>query len=91
MFLNELLNPKNKNPKLIKLKLLSIFIVLDIAGKGDMNGILENCRARVKMRATKYVKDGENYLKFEKFNLKIQIGKNTLNLKNLFNGNFHNF
>lgn len=51
-----------------------------------MNGVLENSRARVKMRATKYVKDGETYLKFEKFQLKIQIGKNTLNLKNLFNG-----
>lgn len=53
-----------------------------------MSGMLENSRARVKMRATKYTKNGETFLKFEKFNLKIQIGKNTLMLKNLFNGKF---
>lgn len=51
-----------------------------------MDGSFENARARVKMRSTKYQKDGETYIKFEKFNLKIQIGKNRLNLKNLFNG-----
>lgn len=68
--------------------LIILFSVLDIAGKGDMSGAFDNSRARVKMRATKYTKDGETYLKFEKFSLKIQIGKNTLMLKNLFNGNF---
>jgi hypothetical protein len=60
--------------------------VLNIQGKGDMDGGFENTRARVKMRANKYQKDGQTYMKFEKFNLKIQIGKNKLNLKNLFNG-----
>lgn len=60
--------------------------VLDIQGKGDMEGSFQNSRARVKMRANKYVKDGETYLKFERFHLKIQIGKNKLLLKNLFNG-----
>lgn len=65
---------------------VSYFLVLDIQGKGDMNGSFENSRARVKMRANKYQKNGETFLKFERFNLKIQIGKNKLNLKNLFNG-----
>lgn len=51
-----------------------------------MEGRFENSRARVKMRANKYVKDGETFIKFDTFNLKIQIGKNKLNLKNLFNG-----
>lgn len=60
--------------------------VLDIQGKGDMDGSFENSRARVKMVSKKYVKNGQTFIKFEKFNLKIQIGKNRLNLKNLFNG-----
>lgn len=60
--------------------------MLDIQGKGDMDGSFENSRARVKMVSKKYVKNGQTYIKFEKFNLKIQIGKNRLNLKNLFNG-----
>lgn len=51
-----------------------------------MEGSFENSRARVKMHANKYQKDGKTYMKFERFNLKIQIGKNKLNLKNLFNG-----
>lgn len=51
-----------------------------------MDGSFTNSRARVKMRANKYEKNGQTYLKFERFNLKIQIGKNRLNLKNLFNG-----
>jgi hypothetical protein len=66
----------------LKIKIL----VLDISGKGDMDGSFENSRARVKMQAKKYQKNGETYMKFEKFNLKIQVGKNKINLKNLFNG-----
>jgi hypothetical protein len=38
------------------------------------------------MHAKKYTKNGETYLKFEPFNIKIQIGKNKLTLNNLFNG-----
>jgi Haemolymph juvenile hormone binding protein (JHBP) len=60
--------------------------VLDIQGKGDMDGTFENARARVRMIAKKYQKGGETFLKFDLFNLKIQIGKNRLSLKNLFNG-----
>lgn len=60
--------------------------VLDINGKGDMKGSMENSRARVRMRATKYTKNGQQHLKFEKFQIKIQIGKNVLHLNNLFNG-----
>lgn len=51
-----------------------------------MEGSFENSRARVKMRGNKYEKNGQMFLKFERFNLKIQIGKNKLTLKNLFNG-----
>lgn len=63
---------------------------MDISGKGDMEGSFENSRARVKMHANKYIKNGETFLKFEKFNIKIQIGKNKLMLKNLFNGKLFN-
>lgn len=66
----------------LKIKIL----VLDINGKGDMEGSFENSRARVKMQAKKYVKNGVTFMKFDKFNIKIQIGKNVLSLKNLFNG-----
>lgn len=60
--------------------------MLDIQGKGDMDGSFTDCRARVKMVSRKYQKGGETFIKFEKFDLKIKIGKNRLNLKNLFNG-----
>jgi hypothetical protein len=66
----------------LKIKIL----VLDISGKGDMDGSFENSRARVKMQARKYQKNGETYMKFDLFNIKIQVGKNKINLKNLFNG-----
>lgn len=66
----------------LKIKIL----VLDINGKGDMDGSFENSRARVKMQAQKYQKNGETFLKFDQFKIKIQVGKNKINLKNLFNG-----
>ncbi|KAG5675665.1 hypothetical protein PVAND_005552 [Polypedilum vanderplanki] len=66
----------------LKIKIL----LLDISGKGDMDGSFENSRARVKMQAKKYQKNGETYIKFDLFNIKIQVGKNKINLKNLFNG-----
>jgi len=60
--------------------------VLEIAGKGDMLGHMENSRARVKLQAHKYQKNGQVYMKFERIQMKIQIGKNYIELKNLFNG-----
>lgn len=40
------------------------------------------------MRATKYLKNGQTYLKFEKFSIKIQPGLiKQLKLTNLFQGN----
>lgn len=38
------------------------------------------------MHANKYQKNGQTYLKFDTFDLKIKIGKNKLKLNNLFNG-----
>lgn len=39
------------------------------------------------MRAKKYNKNGATYLHFEKFLIKIYIGKKTIQLSNLFQGN----
>ena len=38
------------------------------------------------MNAKKYQKDGQTYMKFDTFDLKIKVGTNKLNLNNLFNG-----
>lgn len=51
-----------------------------------MLGHMENSRARVKLQAHKYQKNGQTYMKFERLTIKIQIGKNYIELKNLFNG-----
>jgi hypothetical protein len=61
-------------------------LVFDLAGKGDMNGTFTNTRSRVEMKANKYEKDGQQFLKFEKFKIKMQIGKREFNFANLFNG-----
>lgn len=61
-------------------------LVFDLAGKGDMNGTFINSKGRVEMQAKKYEKEGQTFLKFEKLKIKIQIGKRSLHLSNLFNG-----
>uniref|UniRef100_A0A336M337 CSON008823 protein n=1 Tax=Culicoides sonorensis TaxID=179676 RepID=A0A336M337_CULSO len=66
----------------LKIKLL----LLDIAGKGDVTGTLENTRARVRLRGVRYQKDGQTYMKFEKFLFKIQVASSKIKLDNLFNG-----
>jgi Haemolymph juvenile hormone binding protein (JHBP) len=55
--------------------------------KGDIILKLENYRARVTMKASKYTKDGTEYIKFENFAIKIIRGNVKLfKLTNLFNG-----
>lgn len=44
-------------------------------------------RARISMRARPYQRNGQTYLNFEKFQIKIIPGKNTVQLTNLFQGN----
>lgn len=62
-------------------------VLLDIAGKGDIVGLLEDFKARVKLRGKKYQKDGQTYMHFEKVQIKIQLGRSKLDLKNLFDNN----
>lgn len=61
-------------------------LLLDISGRGDMTGTLVNTKARIKIRGNKYQKNGQTYLKFEKFNVKAQVADGTFDLQNLFNG-----
>lgn len=62
-------------------------VLLDIAGKGDIVGLLEDFKARVKLRGKKYQKDGQTFMHFEKVQIKIQLGRSKLDLKNLFDNN----
>lgn len=61
-------------------------LLLDLAGKGDVTGQLDNTRARVRLRGTPYQKNGQTYMKFERFQVKIQVGSSKIHLDNLFNG-----
>lgn len=66
----------------------------NIDSKGDGLIKLENARARVAMKASKYTKNGGEYLKFDRFRIKIQPGTiRQLKLSNLFQNdpNIENF
>lgn len=54
---------------------------------GDSSTVIENSRGRISMRARKYFANGAEYLNFEKFIIKIQIGDiKQAYLSNLFDG-----
>ena len=56
---------------------------LDNKGEGFIK--LENARARVALKGSKYLKDGKEYIKFERFRMKVQPGTiRQLKLSNLF-------
>lgn len=62
-------------------------LVIEFNGNGDMKGVFEKSKARVRMRAQKYQKNGQTYMKFDTFNIKILPGTQQVYLNNLFNGN----
>ncbi|CAO1354932.1 unnamed protein product [Diamesa tonsa] len=62
-------------------------LVIEFNGSGDMKGVFEKSKARVRMRAQKYQKNGQTYMKFDTFNIKILPGTQQVYLNNLFNGN----
>lgn len=47
----------------------------------------EDYRARVKLRGKPYQKNGQTYVNFEKIQLKIMVGRNQIEMKNLFENN----
>ncbi|EDV98456.1 uncharacterized protein LOC6568858 [Drosophila grimshawi] len=61
-------------------------LVLDIKGKGNMRGYCDNAKAAVKMRGTRYLRNGLEYVKFTKMTMRIQFRDFKLRLDNLFNG-----
>ncbi|XP_067633442.1 protein takeout [Eurosta solidaginis] len=61
-------------------------LLLDIQGKGTMEGNFENAKANVKMRGTRYLRDGVEYVKFTKMPIRINARQFKLRLNNLFNG-----
>ncbi|XP_020803550.1 protein takeout [Drosophila serrata] len=61
-------------------------LLLDIKGKGNMQGYCENAKASVKMRGTRYLRNGQDYVKFTKMTMRIEFKDFKLNLENLFNG-----
>ncbi|XP_034108395.1 uncharacterized protein LOC117570701 [Drosophila albomicans] len=62
-------------------------LLLDIQGKGTMRGYCESAKAAVKMRGTRYLRNGLEYVKFTKMTMRIQFKDFKLQLDNLFNGN----
>lgn len=66
----------------LKIRLL----LLNIAGTGDLKGVLENSRARVKLYNERYEKDGRQYMRVKRLAVKIQIEKGQFDMKDLFNG-----
>ncbi|CAG9811071.1 unnamed protein product [Chironomus riparius] len=57
----------------------------NLDNKGDGFIKLENARARVSLKGSKYSKDGKEYIKFDRFRLKVQPGTiRQLKLSNLF-------
>ncbi|XP_064535969.1 protein takeout [Drosophila montana] len=61
-------------------------LLLDIQGKGNMRGYCDNAKAAVKMRGTRYLRNGLEYVKFTKMTMRIQFKDFKLQLDNLFNG-----
>lgn len=53
----------------------------------NLINILEDYKARVKLRGKKYQKNGQTYMHFDKIQLKIIVGRSKLDLKNLFDNN----
>jgi hypothetical protein len=61
---------------------------LALKGKGDGSVTMDNSRGRISIRARRYIgPDGKEYVNFEKFNVKVQVGVvKKASLSTLFNG-----
>ncbi|XP_058126345.1 protein takeout-like [Anopheles ziemanni] len=66
----------------LKIKLL----LLNLAGAGDLKGVFENTRARVKVLWEKYMKNGKEYLRINKLLVRLQIENGRFDMKDLFRG-----
>ncbi|XP_063699309.1 protein takeout-like isoform X2 [Culicoides brevitarsis] len=60
--------------------------IVDIKGKGNTKGYFKNSRARVRVRGYVEPKDGKNYVRFRRIQVRINIPEAKFYLENLFNG-----
>ncbi|KAL7012574.1 hypothetical protein ACKWTF_014936 [Chironomus riparius] len=60
--------------------------ILDITGRGDLKASIVNTKMKMKITGTRYEKNGQTYVKYDKVTLKFQVGKTKVYLTNLFNG-----
>lgn len=67
---------------LLKIQIL----LLNINGNGDIRGTFKNATGHVRMRGTKVLRDGIEYVKFNELPIKIKIDDVKLHLENLFGG-----
>lgn len=70
-----------------KYNLKTKIAVVLIQGQGDLVGVAENYKARVRLAGKKYQRDGQTYIHFDKILIKIQPGQSKIELKNLFENN----
>ncbi|KAM0731167.1 Circadian clock-controlled protein daywake [Formica fusca] len=62
-------------------------LLLPIRGSGPMNGNFSNCIGVVKIQAEKYIdENGVERVRIVDFKMKISVGKGSVKLDNLFNG-----
>ncbi|XP_077289009.1 protein takeout-like [Arctopsyche grandis] len=61
-------------------------LLLNLHGKGDIIGNFTNYLCDVTMKGHKIMRDGEEYLEFDKMKIKLTVGDAQIHLSNLFNG-----
>ncbi|KAK0182272.1 hypothetical protein PV327_000426 [Microctonus hyperodae] len=61
-------------------------LLLRLAGSGDLTGNFSGYDSDVILRAQKIVRDNDTYLKFDKMEIGIKVGKANIYLSNLFGG-----
>ncbi|XP_065094134.1 protein takeout-like [Ochlerotatus camptorhynchus] len=66
----------------LKMKLL----MLDLQGKGDLNGTMTNTRLAVRIRGYTEKIDGKEYARFHRLGIRMKVESATFQLDNLFNG-----
>ncbi|KAF2884503.1 hypothetical protein ILUMI_21677 [Ignelater luminosus] len=60
-------------------------LLINVRGKGAVEGNFTDYRSDVIMKGKKITKDNQEYLKFDKIRIRLHIGKQKLKFENLFN------
>ncbi|KAF5273564.1 hypothetical protein FQR65_LT04562 [Abscondita terminalis] len=61
------------------------FFLINAKGRGPIQGNFTNYSSEVVMKGRKIMQNNEEYLKFDKLHLRVEIGKTKIRLENLFN------